>query len=369
MRDEMTNKRRRRLLAGSVAIAAMQKFSFARAQGVSAQSSVLNVSALRVRAPDRVVLISITITPAKRIVAVGEHGVVIYSNDNGTTWLQAQVPVDVTLTCVAFATAAIGWAAGHFGTVLKTEDGGLSWVKQLDGNLANQLMLQAANNPNVQKSVSPAAALAIPRAQHFLDVGAVLPFLTMIVFSDSKVLLLGAYRLAMLTTDGGHTWQDWSLNIYYRTSINLYAAAQIGAAYYLAAEQGVVFNSKDGGTTFQSSVTPAGTTLFGVLGGKDGSVNVFGVAGTVFRSTDNGASWNASQIDTQDGLTGGRVLHNGDILLASESGQIYRSLDNGQIFSPVLANPTLPLFDIQELGNGELLGVGPTGVTIFRNSL
>src|ERR1700736_1725395 len=37
-----------------------------------------------------------------RMVAVGEHGIVILSDDSGRSWRQAKVPVSVTLTAVKF---------------------------------------------------------------------------------------------------------------------------------------------------------------------------------------------------------------------------------------------------------------------------
>src|SRR5690554_871087 len=37
-----------------------------------------------------------------RVVAVGEHGNIIYSDDGGSQWQQARVPVSVNLTAVTF---------------------------------------------------------------------------------------------------------------------------------------------------------------------------------------------------------------------------------------------------------------------------
>src|SRR5512142_193863 len=41
-------------------------------------------------------------TAGKRLVAVGDRGIVTYSDDQGQTWLQADVPVSVMLTAVYF---------------------------------------------------------------------------------------------------------------------------------------------------------------------------------------------------------------------------------------------------------------------------
>src|SRR4051794_13611808 len=48
-----------------------------------------------------------------RLVAVGERGTVLLSDDAGASWRQAPVPVQVTLTTVRFIDERTGWAAGH----------------------------------------------------------------------------------------------------------------------------------------------------------------------------------------------------------------------------------------------------------------
>ena len=79
-----------------------------------------------------------------RLVAVGERGSILLSDDSGVSWRQAKVPVSVTLTAVQFPNAKAGWAVGHLGVVLHSADGGETWAKQLDGREAASLVLEAA---------------------------------------------------------------------------------------------------------------------------------------------------------------------------------------------------------------------------------
>ncbi|HJV93238.1 MAG TPA: glycosyl hydrolase, partial [Azonexus sp.] len=61
----------------------------------------------------------------QRIVAVGDYGIVLLSDDQGKTFRQAaSVPISSTLTAVSFADARNGWAVGHWGAILRTSDGG-----------------------------------------------------------------------------------------------------------------------------------------------------------------------------------------------------------------------------------------------------
>ena len=63
-----------------------------------------------------------------RLVAVGEFGHIIYSDDRGESWVQAKnVPTRNTITAITFLDDKTGFAVGHDATILKTEDGGESW--------------------------------------------------------------------------------------------------------------------------------------------------------------------------------------------------------------------------------------------------
>lgn len=67
----------------------------------------------------------------ERVVAVGDHGIVLLSDDQGRQWRQARsVPLSTPLTGVSFVDARHGWAVGHWGAILSTADGGESWQVQ-----------------------------------------------------------------------------------------------------------------------------------------------------------------------------------------------------------------------------------------------
>ena len=84
------------------------------------------------------------VSTGDRLVAVGERGHIIYSDDDGYKWVQASVPVISTLTSVYFVNEQIGWAVGHDAIVLKTDDAGQTWAKQFDGFLANEMVVKQA---------------------------------------------------------------------------------------------------------------------------------------------------------------------------------------------------------------------------------
>jgi photosystem II stability/assembly factor-like uncharacterized protein len=322
---------------------------------------VLDNAAIPVKNPASVVLVAIA-AAGTRLVAAGEHGVIVYSDDNGVSWRQAAVPVDVTITCLTFATASLGWAAGHFGVILRTTDAGVTWVEQLNGIEANQLTMDAAQNAATQEPDAPGTPLAVRRAAKFLAAGPDKPFLCCLALSPAAVTVFGAYRMTMVSQNGGQGWADASLKIGDRFSHNLYAVAQIGADIFIAAEEGLVFRSSDGGATFPAVTVPTNVTLFGLTGTAQGHLIVFGVAGTCYRSVDRGQSWMAVSIAAQDNLTAGILLPGGEVLLGSQSGSLFVSRDDGVSFTALAGVPPMAVSAIALAPDHGLVFVGQTGV-------
>lgn len=329
----------------------------------TAQFRALGEPALMVRDCAHVLLISIT-RAGNRLVAGGENGAIIYSDDNGQSWHQAVVPVSVTITTVAFATAKDGWAAGAYGVVLHTTDGGVTWVRQLDGIQVNQLQVDAATRFQTANPASPAADTAVRRAGIFTQDGPDKPFLTILASSPSDAMVFGGYRMCIRTDDGGASWNDCSLDIPDPVSHNLYDAIGTGSSVYLAGEAGDVFRSDDQGKTFTSLAPPASSTLFGIFGTHDATLIAYGVSNGLFRSADQGKAWTSIPIDAQADLTAGAVLESGTVVILSEAGGTFASMDDGQSFQMLSLNEGMALYGIQQAANGDVVLVGSDGVRV-----
>ena len=144
----------------------------------------------------------------KRVVAVGQRGHVLYSDDAGRTWLQAKVPVSSDLVAVTFPTPSHGWAVGHDGVVLHSADAGATWIRQLDGRSAGQAMV-AYYAAEAAKGGSGDAAKLLDEAKRFAEQGAENPFLD-VWFEDERTgFVVGAFNLILRTADGGKTWEPW----------------------------------------------------------------------------------------------------------------------------------------------------------------
>ncbi|GLR66959.1 hypothetical protein GCM10010909_16390 [Acidocella aquatica] len=297
-----------------------------------------------------------------RIVAGGEHGVIIYSNNDGVSWTQASVPVDVTVTGFAFADGQHGWAVGNSGVILATSDGGKDWTIQLNGFQADQLMMQAAQQAVADNNPSVGTPMAVDRAQHLQERGASTPFLCALALSPRDVIAFGAYRMTMRSDNGGATWQDASLDVGDSLSHNLYGAAVIGGDIYVVGETGLVFRSSDSAKSFPQVAKAANATLFGVTGTAKGNVVAYGVAGTLVRSIDRGQSWSQIAMPGTADLTDGILLSSGNLLITGADGGVYESADDGMTYQAANRHMPMAVFAVAQAADGRLVFAGSRGI-------
>ena len=274
-----------------------------------------------------------------RIVAVGQRGHVVLSDDNGTTWRQAKVPVSSDLVAVTFPTPTRGWAVGHDGVVLRTQDAGATWSPQLDGRVMSKLLGYAHKRLAEQGAENP-----------FLDVW----------FADERNgFVIGAFNLILRTEDGGHTWQPWLDRTENAGDLHLYAIRRAGGHLFIAGEQGLLMRLDPAAGRFRAIDVPYKGTFFGIVG-DESSVVVFGLRGNAFRSTDGGKTWTKVETGVQVGLTAG--LHsNGRLVLVSQAGHVLASRD-GAAFAPVKVERTTPATAVVDSGPDAVVIAGPRGL-------
>lgn len=289
--------------------------SLATPAGAAPVSDVLLRPALKVSAPERAVLIDIT-RAGNRLVAVGERGLILLSDDNGQHWRQASVPASVSLTSVSFASALQGWAVGHAGVVLHTVDAGEHWTLQLDGKLAAQRVLDAVPAGNQQQ---------LKTAQGFVADGADKPWLAVNFSNEREGTVVGAFGLILHTMDGGTTWQSWVDRLPNPAGNHLYAIAAQGPRIYIAGEQGSLWTSADGGARFTRLNSPYDGSFFTVDLAPDGDVLVAGLKGNVWRSNDQGEHWQAVSNPFNSSVMAARSLGSAGVMLADQSGHLLLS--------------------------------------------
>ena len=189
-----------------------------------------------------------------RLVAVGEFGHVLLSDNNGETWRQAaSVPTRNTLVGVTFIDNQTGYAVGHAATIMKTSDGGDNWTLQY----------------NERRGETPLFAVYFADAQNGIAVG--------------------GFAYTFETNNGGESWTQRALveDSYDDFHLNDLFTDKKGNIY-IHHEIITVYKSREPGQNWQAIETGYDGSFWG--GGlANGDVLVFGMRGNVWRSSDAGA--------------------------------------------------------------------------------
>jgi len=232
----------------------------------------------------------------KRVVAVGDYGMVIVSDD-GKAFRQAKVPSRSPLTGVFFLDAKLGWAIGHDGTVLNSIDGGDTWQLQRENRGQDQVLM----------------SVWFENAEHGLAIG--------------------QFGLAIETFDGGKTWQQRTLldgEAGERHLMQLVAADK--GLLLVAAEAGTILRSEDAGKTWKSIQTDNKGSFWTGAALADGSLLMAGMRGHVYRSDDRGLTWKEIPSGTQQSFTGIVQHPDGSVHIVGLAGASLLSQDGGKSF-------------------------------------
>lgn len=237
----------------------------------------------------------------QRIVAVGEHGIVLLSDDGGRTHRQARtVPVDVVLTGVHFVDAQRGWAVGHAGAILATADGGETWRVQRS-DTANDRPLFAV---------------------HFFD--------------ERNGVAVGLWSLVLVTGDGGTSWQAVDMPLppgAKKADLNLLGLFADGKGHLFAVgEKGMVVRSDDRGAHWRYAPTGYKGSFWAGTATPAGTLIVAGLRGSMYRSSDEGASWTRVETGTKSSITA-ITSAGGHIVAVGMDGLVLRSADDGASFT------------------------------------
>lgn len=267
----------------------------------------------------------------KRIVAVGNHGIVLLSDTDGGEFRQAtSVPVRSTLTAVFFIDEKTGWAVGHWGIVLRTDDAGESWKVQRADTSVDQPLFSV----------------------HFRD--------------KDHGWAVGLWSLLISTDDGGKTWTPVRLPAppgAKKADRNLQKifANRMGTLF-IAAEQGMVLKSYDGENWSYLNTGYKGTFWTGIVL-NNGTLLVGGLRGTIYRSTDDGRTWRESKSDRKSSVTDFAET-GGKVVAAGLDGVLLESVDGGASFQGTQRDDRLPHTALCVNGSGKLLKFSKQGIVM-----
>ncbi|WP_432470929.1 WD40/YVTN/BNR-like repeat-containing protein [Amphritea sp. HPY] len=284
-----------------------------------------------------------------RLVAVGDQGTVLLSDDEGGSWKQVTVPVSVMLTGVTFSTPQNSWIVGHDGLLARSQDAGQSWQRVMDGTRINQLRL-ASSQQNYARLEQRVAAqpdndalleqldelsYSLEDAEIAVEEGPTTPLLD-IWFRDSQLgFALGGYGLLLKTSDGGDSWQYWGDRLPNPDGFHLNSMTEdhLGRIY-IAGEAGLLLRSDDGGDSWVALDVPYDGSFFALTEYRN-QLYLTGLRGNLFVSSD-GESWHSQDTGYSTTFNGAvssadelLLIGHGGRLLSSAKGDLFEVIESG----------------------------------------
>ena len=317
-----------------------------------------------------------------RLVAVGEYGLILFSDDGGTTWQQAQVPTSVTFTAVDFPTDQKGWAVGHDGVVLHSTDRGETWQIQLSG-----LDVNVKAKAQIEKKVAELSAVldAAPeegRSEHAnrledmelllsdmsvpIEANAPTSLLDVLFMDESTGYAVGAFGMIIETRDGGRNWTPIVARMNNIDGYHYYGIDKMSVdgsdVLFLAGEVGLVMRSMDGAVTWEMLSSPYEGSFFGITASSN-EVLAYGLGGHAFISKDLGQSWQAvekSDTNTQ-AISSATVLLDGSFMMSANNGILYH-LKKADAVASRLAVAVPGSMALADAGGGAMVVAGVVGL-------
>lgn len=297
-------------------------------------------------------LLDIVVVDQAKLVAVGQHGNILISND-AINWQQVSVPVQSTLTSLYFVNAQQGWAVGHDATILHTSDGGYSWEIQ-------QYL------PEKEK-----------------------PLLDITFKDELHGIAVGAYGLFYRTIDGGKHWQNEFHSEFLNADDAEYIAelkgqdeeayldeiasilphfnriVQDGRTTYLVGEIGLIAKSNDFGIHWQTFDEVYQGSFFDIARTHQGNLLVVGLRGHIFRSLKNGTPWESIKSNTTALLNSVILTDDNRILIIGNNGVVLVSEDDGVTYKEQFQTDGKPLISGVWF-NQQLVAVSDVGIKIIK---
>ncbi len=295
-----------------------------------------------------------------RIVAVGDRGYIVYSDNNGESWQRAKAPEGLPLlNSVYFSDANTVWAVGHDSVILKSVNQGAEWTQAYSSS----------------KDQRPLMDIVFTDANHGFAVGAYGAFLETTdagkTWTSRKVIPAAAAPKRVKAPAGargergGRGGRDAVVEEDDKgdEDKHLNAIIKVGEnKLFVAGEAGTMLASTDAGKTWTRVSAPYKGSYFGALLADDGSVLALGLRGNVFRSADVSLkAWTQVATNTKASMMSASKMDDGRIILAGLSGSLLVSRDNGKTFSNVDSGTIKPLSAAVQATANSLVVVGETG--------
>jgi len=309
-------------------------------------------------------------------------GIVRRSQDGGNNWYSFDHEMDWALrypksnselNCVFFPTPDTGFAVGSFGVIIRTEDGGTSWSTIY--NPGSQYFRSAAFSDS-KRGLIVASSGEIMRTVNgavFLEQvynNASKQFYSIAVLDKNTYLACGADGLILKTTDEGQSdWQEMNSGV----SSTLYSVFFINEQNgWAAGSKGTIIATTDAGLTWAKQSSGTGYDIYGIAFTDENNGLAVGFNGLALKTTDGGQNWTEITPFTANTLRSvayNKFGNNKDIaLITGINGLAYKTTDKGQNWTELNTKNTRTFFSAQVLSDLVYVAAGQYGTIIQSQS-
>ena len=231
------------------------------------------------------------------------NGVVLATQDGGSTWATQNAATGAVLEGVAFSDPTHGWAVGSYGAIIATASGGTYWTPQNSGTsewlydvaFSDSQHGWAVGSRGVVLATSDGGGTWSPQASGTID------FLESVSCTDaSHAWAVGTDGAIVATADGGATWTRQTSG----TGADLWAATFVDPSHGWAvgwddadgSVGGVILATRDGGATWVTQATGRAEWLNGVafadtMHGWAVGRDIGAESGSILSTDDGGGTW------------------------------------------------------------------------------
>jgi photosystem II stability/assembly factor-like uncharacterized protein len=328
-------------------------------------------------------LLAVTAPAPGSLVAVGEYGAIVRSDDGGETWTQQCSGTTYHLQDVFFVDAQTGWAVGGYEdwsrpgsrvykqTILHTTDGGISWAPQVSG-AGYPLFGVSFVNPNAGFAVSIQSMLYTTDGgrswRQRSDVSG-----SSIFFLDAKTgWIVGPAPGIFHTTDGGATWTRQSapqVPLRRVSFVDANVGIAVGGNYFIVPpgiwqESQAIVRTTDGGATWTLLRSGSDRQLRAISPVDANNWIAVGRIGTILQTMDGGDTWMVRNGRTPESLYG-MLLDGSSATVVGDNGTILITGDGGETWNLQSSGTTHHILGVAFVDAKNGWAVGQLG-TILR---
>jgi len=201
----------------------------------------------------------------------------------------------------------------------------------------------------------PKAAWTVVHASPDLDT----PLLDVWITGNGRGLAVGAYGMAMATTNHGRDWSPLQID---PNEPHFYAIREApDGTLFIAGEFGTVLRSRDRGESWARLKTGWDGTFFGFRARDDGRLLLYGLEGRILESNDNGETWRHLASGGFSALYDGVFLPNGRAVIVGAEGTVLLESPTG--FERIDRANRKAITTVLATGPASLLLSGEGGIT------